>query len=80
MMNDVRGEYIDYSQLPAVASPRRWTRAPLNFDNVGISLLTLFTVQTRDNWPEYVVALVPSKAGAPLGTSAGRAFMGKFKN
>jgi len=54
MLNDARGQYIDYGQLPPVAVAREWTRAPLNYDNVAISLLTLFTVQTRDNWPTYV--------------------------
>jgi len=54
MLHEIRGEYIDYSQVPPVVSERRWTLAELNFDHVGIALLTLFTVQTRDNWPRYV--------------------------
>ena len=51
---DARGQFIDYNQVPPAAVPRLWIRAPLNFDNVANSLLTLFTVQTRDNWPTYV--------------------------
>ena len=53
-----RGEYVDYGESPAVVSAREWSRAALNFDNVATSLLTLFTVQTRDNWPEYVQPVV----------------------
>jgi len=54
LSNNVRGDYIDYTRVPPVISARRWTLAELNFDHVGIALLTLFTVQTRDNWPGYV--------------------------
>ena len=57
LLNDIRGEYVDYSQEPPVVTAREWTLAELNYDNVGIALLTLFTVQTRDNWPEYVVTI-----------------------
>jgi len=49
----VRGEYIDYDQKPPIVTARLWTLATLNFDHVAIALLTLFTVQTRDNWPQY---------------------------
>ena len=50
-----RGEYLDYGQGEIdkpVARPREWTNKDFNFDNVAISMLSLFTAATFEGWPE----------------------------
>jgi len=53
-----RGEYLDYAHGEIdkpVARPREWTNQDFNFDNVGISLLSLFTAATFEGWPKSVL-------------------------
>lgn len=50
---DCQGQYFVYSDdksLPEVQD-REWQKYDFNYDNVFISLLTLFTVQTGEGWP-----------------------------
>jgi len=50
-----RGQWLDYDSgdidAPE-AKPRLWTNKDFNYDNVGISLLSLFTAATFEGWPE----------------------------
>jgi len=34
-----------------VALPREWLNQDFNYDNVAISMLTLFTAATFEGWP-----------------------------
>jgi len=50
-----RGQWLDYGagDIDApVARRRLWTNKDFNYDNVGISLLSLFTAATFEGWPE----------------------------
>jgi len=48
-----RGLYLDYSNIhKPVAKPREWKNEDFNFDNVGISMLSLFTAATFEGWPQ----------------------------
>ncbi|XP_054158899.1 voltage-dependent calcium channel type A subunit alpha-1-like isoform X3 [Oppia nitens] len=48
------GEYFEFKQLhaPPVVKKRSWERHPFHYDNVIAAILTLFTVQTSEGWPQ----------------------------
>ncbi|CAG2102896.1 unnamed protein product, partial [Medioppia subpectinata] len=48
------GEYYLFTSnsLPPVVRKRSWEKHPFHYDNVIIAMLTLFTVQTGEGWPQ----------------------------
>eukprot|EP00731_Ephydatia_muelleri_P001240 Em0001g1240a len=70
---DCRGEFFTYESgdlsCPTV-NERKWENYPINFDHIGISLMTVFVLLTKEGWPDIMyqgVNAVPLENYEPRG-------------
>lgn len=49
-----RGEYFEFvdARKPPKVMKRLWKRQDFHYDDVSAAMLTLFTVQTGEGWPQ----------------------------
>lgn len=57
---DFRGEYFEFSDArkPPKVMKRLWKRQDFHYDDISAAMLTLFTVQTGEGWPQ--VSAIPA--------------------
>jgi len=46
-------KYVDGNYDEPTVENRTWYNNALNYDDVGMAMLTLFTVSTFEGWPKY---------------------------